>query len=48
MTFIAVHDLSVCATVIPKYWFTSQKPESLTCENPSPPQHSASMIRLGL
>jgi len=38
ITFIAVHDFSVCGTVIPKYWFTIQKPESLTCENAVPPQ----------
>src|SRR5580704_16590112 len=45
--FIAVHDFKVSATLMPKYWFTSQKPESLTCENPEPPQHSARTIRSG-
>src|SRR5580704_3929609 len=32
--FIAVHDFKVSATLMPKYWFTSQKPESLTSGNP--------------
>ena len=33
---------------MPKYWFTSQKPESLTCEKAVPPQHSASTSMSGL
>ena len=46
--FIAVHDFRVCGTVIPKYWFTIQNPESLTCENAVPPQQRASTIRSAL
>ena len=39
---MVVHDRSVCGTVIPKYWFTIQKPASFTWENAVPPQHKAS------
>ena len=42
MTFMALQLLSVCGTVMPKYWFTSQKPASLTCERMVPPQHTDS------
>jgi len=33
---------------MPKHWFTSQKPESLTWEKAVPPQHSASTSISGL
>src|SRR5579864_7033522 len=45
--FIAVQDFKVSATLMPKYWFTSQNPESLTWENPEPPQHNARTIISG-
>jgi len=46
-TFMAVHDLRVWGTVMPKYWLTIQKPESLTWEKAVPPQHKATTSTSG-
>ena len=47
ITFIAVQLRRVCGTVMPKYSFTTQKPESLTWDKMVPPAHSASTIISG-
>src|SRR3979409_1402683 len=45
---MAVQLRRVCGTVMPKYWFTIQKPASLTWERHVPPQHKARTIISGV